>query len=123
MTRAKQNERYRERLLVLMKRIHAQLDELRGEVLGIHGAEGDAPEMPAHRDEAAIHCFEEELVSKLLGNEERIYLDCQAALRRLEEGTYERCEDCGLMISKARLEALPYTRCCTACERKRETTR
>ena len=39
-----------------------------------------------------------------------------AALRRLEAGTYGRCEDCGDAIDERRLRALPATRFCTPCQ-------
>ena len=38
--------------------------------------------------------------------------DVDAALRRLEEGTYGRCEACGQPIGETRLEALPAARYC-----------
>src|SRR5690242_15212537 len=44
-----------------------------------------------------------------------------AALRRLEEGTYGDCFECGDEISEARLRALPFTVRCKDCEEARET--
>jgi DnaK suppressor protein len=44
-----------------------------------------------------------------------------AALRRLEDGTYGECFDCGGEIAEARLRALPFTVRCIDCERARET--
>jgi RNA polymerase-binding transcription factor DksA len=38
------------------------------------------------------------------------------ALRRLDDGSYGTCEDCGEAIDPRRLEALPATRYCTACQ-------
>ena len=38
--------------------------------------------------------------------------DVDAALRRLEEGTYGRCEACGQPIGEARLQILPAARYC-----------
>lgn len=38
------------------------------------------------------------------------------ALRRVEEGTYGLCEDCGEPIDERRLRALPATPFCTACQ-------
>lgn len=42
------------------------------------------------------------------------------ALRRLEDGTYGICEDCGEEIEEKRLEVVPYAPCCVACQAKRE---
>lgn len=44
-----------------------------------------------------------------------------AALHRLEDGTYGDCFDCGGEIAEARLRALPFTVRCIDCERARET--
>ena len=42
------------------------------------------------------------------------------ALRRLEEGTYGICEDCGRPISPERLKAVPFARRCVDCQRQAE---
>ena len=44
-----------------------------------------------------------------------------AALRRLDEGTYGYCFECGDEISEARLRALPFAVRCKDCEEARET--
>ncbi len=36
----------------------------------------------------------------------------QAALQRIDDGTYGKCIDCGRQISEARLQALPWTPYC-----------
>ncbi|HEV8615448.1 MAG TPA: TraR/DksA C4-type zinc finger protein [Methylomirabilota bacterium] len=43
-----------------------------------------------------------------------------AALRRIAEGTYGICEDCGGPIEPARLAALPEATTCLRCQEKRE---
>ena len=43
------------------------------------------------------------------------------ALRRLAEGAYGRCFDCGEEIAEARLRALPFAVRCKDCEQARET--
>jgi RNA polymerase-binding transcription factor DksA len=44
--------------------------------------------------------------------------DVEAALSRLEEGTYGACELCGKPIGEARLEAMPAARRCIDCAAK-----
>ena len=44
-----------------------------------------------------------------------------AALRRLKEGTYGNCFDCGDQIAETRLRALPFAVRCRDCEAARET--
>lgn len=43
-----------------------------------------------------------------------------AALRRLEDGSYGMCLDCGEPIAEQRLLALPATPYCTACQARLE---
>jgi DnaK suppressor protein len=42
------------------------------------------------------------------------------ALRRLDEGLYGICEDCGEQIGEGRLKALPFARRCVACQEQVE---
>jgi DnaK suppressor protein len=42
--------------------------------------------------------------------------EIDAALEKIERGTYGICENCGELIPAARLEALPYARLCIACK-------
>ncbi len=42
-------------------------------------------------------------------------VETEAALQRIDKGTYGRCESCGGAIGRQRLLALPATRYCIAC--------
>ena len=42
------------------------------------------------------------------------------ALRRLEEGTYGDCAECGQKIAEPRLKALPFANTCRECQEHRE---
>ncbi|HCC68769.1 MAG TPA: transcriptional regulator, TraR/DksA family protein, partial [Nitrospiraceae bacterium] len=42
------------------------------------------------------------------------------SLRKLAEGTYGVCEDCGKEISEERLKALPFAIYCRDCQEKKE---
>jgi RNA polymerase-binding transcription factor DksA len=42
--------------------------------------------------------------------------EIDAALEKIASGKYGICENCGQLIAKARLEALPYARLCIACK-------
>jgi len=56
------------------------------------------------------------LVAQLTGT--RLLLgQVDAALARITEGTYGRCTSCGEAISRARLDVMPYVRCCLRCHR------
>lgn len=45
----------------------------------------------------------------------------RVALERLKEGTFGECLHCGNPIGEKRLEALPWTPYCIACQEKVET--
>jgi DnaK suppressor protein len=52
--------------------------------------------------------------------EELLYRQVTAALKRIEEGTFGRCQECGATIPQERLKAVPYAAYCIVCERRRE---
>ncbi len=41
--------------------------------------------------------------------------ETEAALMKMDDGTYGQCESCGGAIGEARLEAMPSARLCMAC--------
>jgi DnaK suppressor protein len=57
---------------------------------------------------------------RLRDREFRMVRKIHQALRRLEEGTYGICEDCGEPIAPARLLARPVTTLCADCKAERE---
>jgi len=59
----------------------------------------------------------------LMGEEGKRLQLIEAALKRIEDGTYGRCMDCGADIPEARLEAKPYAACCVDCKSTREVQR
>lgn len=62
----------------------------------------------------------EDLSLKKLSSHRETLLKIDEALRKLEEGTYGKCEDCGEDISKERLKILPFAIYCRDCQEKRE---
>jgi RNA polymerase-binding transcription factor DksA len=57
--------------------------------------------------------------SEALGKIEQLrshYRELTLALRRIEEGSYGKCERCGQDIPVERLEAIPATRLCVSCK-------
>jgi DnaK suppressor protein len=66
-------------------------------------------------DEAS-RSIERELLFELSDNE-RVTLDMiEAALRKMDKGTFGLCESCRKPIMKARLDALPFARYCMPCQ-------
>lgn len=52
--------------------------------------------------------------------EYQMLTDVRDALRRIEDGTYGKCIDCGREIEPARLEAIPWTPYCLEDQEKRD---
>ena len=48
--------------------------------------------------------------------------EIEAALARIEEGTYGVCSECGTPISESRLSVLPMAVMCTDCESTKKIT-
>jgi DnaK suppressor protein len=49
--------------------------------------------------------------------------DIEAALERLDAGTYGQCTDCGMTIPPARLNAYPTAKRCIDCQTQKEQRR
>ncbi len=122
MTKA-ELDHFRRRLLALKKRIGGDLSELDDEALRPVGGEsvGGLSDVPVHPADMGTDNFDEELDLALVENEERLLVDIDDALARIEQGTYGRCENCHREISRDRLEALPYARYCIECAKKLES--
>ena len=58
-------------------------------------------------------------VEALAGNLRDSLTDVEAALAKLDNGTFGTCESCGQAIPPARLEAKPAARLCMECASKR----
>ena len=61
-----------------------------------------------------------EMELRLLTEEGNVLELIEAAIRRLVDGEYGKCLDCGQAISEARLEARPYAIYCIKCKSERE---
>jgi DnaK suppressor protein len=66
---------------------------------------------------AATHVFEQQRDLALRDHNEQHLVAIDAALERLDAGTYGACTSCGRPIPPARLEALPWTALCIDCSR------
>ena len=81
---------------------------------------GDHVRDDQHPGEATRVTFDRDRDLSSLKRLENEMDEVQAALDRLEDGTYGRCEACGRSIGDDRLEALPAARYCLDHERSRE---
>ena len=64
----------------------------------------------------ANNSYNRELMFSLSDNERATLLQIENALRRMEEGIYGKCSNCGQPINILRLEAVPWARFCIDCQ-------
>jgi RNA polymerase-binding protein DksA len=73
-----------------------------------------------HLGDTATATLDREIDYSLEENSEHVLRAIDAALQRIEDGTFGICETCGQPISEERLEAIPYATQCIDCRRKGE---
>jgi len=73
-----------------------------------------------HLADIATETVDREIDYTLEEHDERLLGEIDAALKRIEEGTYGTCVNCGAQIPPERLEAMPWATLCIDCKRKEE---
>ena len=73
---------------------------------------GELSTADQHPAELGSETFERELELTTLTIVEGELKEIDDALRRLDHGSYDICEECGKPIDEARLEAVPWARYC-----------
>lgn len=106
-----------DRLLRLRNRLTGESRELLDE------SRQDMPASTSHMADAGQMEFDRELALNLLNNETDSLLEINAALRRIEDGSYGTCEATGKPIPKERLEAVPWARFCAQAQADLERER
>lgn len=73
--------------------------------------------------DAGSASFERETAQSLSLHARGLLAEIEDALRRIDAGTFGRCERCGEDITLERLEALPHAGLCLDCKRHDESGR
>ena len=113
-------ELFRKRLLEERKRVQEAIDYLHEENPGSIQDETQDSTADNHPGDMATVTFDRELDYTLEENEGRLLQAIDAALTRMDDGSYGVCVSCGQPIGAERLEALPWTTQCIDCKRKEE---
>lgn len=112
------NAVFKEQLLAQRSSLLAQLSDLRGGTVG--RAEASAEHFAEKEDSTAQLNTARELEFALDARDSEELDRVDAALRRIEDGSYGLCVDCGVEIPPARLHAAPDALRCIACQEKLE---
>ena len=112
-------------LNIMKARLEAKRDELQANIAQLteaHPAPVDplAGEAPQDFEDVAVDFLETQQEQSLLVNELALLTEVQRALKRIEDGTYGKCVNCGQPIPEKRLEAIPWAARDVKCEEQLE---
>ncbi|KRE39171.1 DNA-binding protein [Janibacter sp. Soil728] len=93
----------------------ARLATLTGDFAAIVEASEGSNADDEHDPEGATIAFERSQLDALVQQARHHVSEIDAALERLDAGTYGICERCGRPIAPGRLEARPVARTCIGC--------
>jgi len=111
----------KKKLDVFKKRLEERQRELRQNVsrTAQDGREADLETAQDVADRAA-NSYTKEFLFSQSSNERQVLQMVEGALVRIREGSFGECIACGEEINPKRLEAVPWTRHCIACQEKLE---
>jgi DnaK suppressor protein len=112
---------YRERLLQDRTQLLQRIAEQRGGL--VSRADMAADHFDNSFQSRAQICSERQTEFAINEHETAELGDIEAALERLDAGTYGQCTDCGVTIPPARLNAYPTAKRCIDCQTQKEQRR
>ena len=119
-TKGAAKSRYNELRKMLEERRRELVTDVQGRMRDVR-ADGNKDRDVLDQGESSEVDIQEDIEFALIQMKSETLNKIDAALRRLEEGTYGGCFECGEEISEARLRALPFAVRCKDCEEARET--
>jgi RNA polymerase-binding protein DksA len=81
---------------------------------------GDLSSHSYHMADQGTDHMEREMAFAHTSKGRRLIYHIDEALRRIEEGTYGKCESCGKQIQVNRLKIVPHARLCIQCKSDEE---
>jgi RNA polymerase-binding protein DksA len=116
-------DRYRTQLLKERERVQTALTHLHDDHAG--RLDDEVEEMAGtsdnHLGDLATATLNREIDYSLTDNSEQMLGAIDAALKRIDDGTYGTCEVCGKEIAQERLEIQPWASLCIDDARRAET--
>jgi len=107
-------------------RLEAKRAELQESIAGLTEAHPE-PVGPIEADDGsrefedvAVDFLERQQEQALLVNQQALLKEVEDALKRIEQGTYGKCVNCGRPIPEKRLEAIPWAARDIECEEQLE---
>ncbi len=101
----------------------AMVDSMAGVAQGTLRSRAEGSEASAfgmHQADAGSDAYDRDFALSLLSQEQDALYEIDEALKRIELGTYGKCEMSGKPIPRARLEAIPFARFTVECQSQLE---
>jgi len=101
----------------------AMVDSMAGVAQGTLRSRAEGSEASAfgmHQADAGSDAYDRDFALSLLSQEQDALYEIDEALKRIEMGTYGKCEMSGKPIPHARLEAIPFARFTVECQSQLE---
>jgi RNA polymerase-binding transcription factor DksA len=101
----------------------AVVDSMAGVAQGTLRSRAEGSEASAfgmHQADAGSDAYDRDFALSLLSQEQDALYEIDEALKRIEIGTYGKCEMSGKPIPRARLEAIPFARFTVECQSQLE---
>jgi len=112
--------RYTELKKMLEDRRRQLMSDVQGRIRDVRG-EGSKDREVLDQGESSEVDIQDDIEFALIQMKSETLNKINEALRRLDEGTYGNCFECGDEVAEARLRALPFAVRCKDCEEARET--
>src|SRR5439155_26403952 len=110
----------------IKQRLEAKRAELQENIKGLTEAHPrpvgpiEASEGPQDFEDVAVDFLETQQEQSILVNQQALLTEVEDALKRIEDGTYGKCVNCGRPIPEKRLEAIPWAARDIKCEQELE---
>lgn len=116
---------FKDMLIQWKEKVLRELRQLEQDTLGKSQRDfsGDLSGYSLHMADAGTDTFDREFTLNLASNQQQFLYEIDEALRRIEDKTYGKCENCGKDIPIKRLKVLPFARFCVKCQAEIEKSR
>jgi len=108
-------ETFRKELLVMRDRLTGQVARMRQDSL--------KRDDEVNPEEDGTDAFDRLFALERAGSDQDIIFTIDESIRAIDEGKYGICEECGNLIEKPRLHALPFAKNCIKCQSEMERGR
>jgi RNA polymerase-binding transcription factor DksA len=113
-------KKQKEKLLQLRDAMVDSMTGVAQDTLRARAEGSEASAFGMHQADAGSDAYDRDFALSLLSQEQDALYEIDEALKRIDLGTYGKCEMSGKPISRARLEAIPFARFTVECQSQLE---